>query len=348
MNGFIRLGGGLEMLVINRIDFNKDQEAIATVQEGENLQRQVFRENNVSFLEDRVLLAVDSVGGPDVEPQLDGSSKSYHHLYLLHQGRLIGMRVTEEFDKVPGMDGNVVLDYLPPLVPQAEAGKTYELDRLSPQTSGSVSNMLLRIRLARGEKRTYVPLQADVIRVNPFELLTNFSLHHKHPFNAYVATFSDGIGVSNEQLQINGYVKSEAGIWVPPMSAGSHDLADTAARTQARKDYMTVLPEPVHMVAKFVPNAKPQIPGEAAEWLFVTKYLKDGYIDTGHLRKIELRDRKQIIAEQGSITEEQLMAVRLRINELPSVVRTRESIAEAAGKKGYVAFWPISPAQTTA
>lgn len=319
MDRTFSVGDGLELLVLSDLSKMSPellQKARIAAEQGEELQRQVFNERNVSFPDERVLLAVDSIGGPDIEPQLDGTSPDYNLLYLVKDGRVIGMRATEKLD-VPDL-GAVVLDYLPPLVLQKDANTSY--------------------LIKTGGRSGFIGLSKEL---TPVQILWNFAGHLAKPMGV-VAHFTDGIGVSKEQLQENGYLRSEAAIWAPPQSAGSYDLADAAARAKARKEHMTVLPEPVHMFAKFASNVEPQIPREAAEWLFVTKYLKDGYIDTGHLRKIELRDKKQIIAEQGSITEEQHSAIRLRLNELPCVVRTRESIMEAAGKRGYVAFWPIS------
>lgn len=336
MNGLVGLGDGLSILVVSdlgKLSRKLQQRVKALVQQGEELQRTVFKEQNVSFLEDRVLPAVDAVGGPDTKPQLDGTSPTYHYMGLINKdGNLIGLHITEELE-VKGL-GRIVFEYFPALVPRAEAGNTYLV---------KAASLMKREDLKKEDFPRGFDADKTVLPLKPAQILRTFSQHLTRSLDDFVATFTDGIGAGADQLGNDGYRKSEAGIWVPPMSAGSYDLADAAARVHARKEYMTVLPEPVHMFAKFASNTASQIPRKAAEWLFVTNYLKGGYIDTGHLRKIELRDRKQIMAEQGSITEEQLRAVRLRFNELPCVVRTKESITEAAGTRGYVAFWPIHP-----
>src|SRR3989338_4611344 len=93
MDKRIDLGGGLELLVVNRVDFSNPS-VLNVVKQGEELQRRVLREQKVSYPDQRVLLAADSIGTPDEPGSLDGSS-GYHHIYLIYKGYKedpIGMR----------------------------------------------------------------------------------------------------------------------------------------------------------------------------------------------------------------------------------------------------------------
>ncbi len=282
MDRIFSLGSGLEMFVVNHIDFERGLGIVSIIEECESLQRVVFQEHGVSFPDKRVLLAKDSVGTLKSPGSLDGTSPTYHHLYLMHGDKVVGMRVTEELE-VKGL-GRIVLDYLPPLVPTEYAERVYKF-RVS------------------GKPQFGIGLGGEM---TPLQILTAFAEHLERP-GEVLATFTDGIGVSRQHLRDNGHLRSEVSIWVPPMDATT------------REGYLTVLPEPVHMFARFAKNARTSIPKAAAEWLFVQKYLKDGYLDRGKLRQLGLK-----------------------INELPCVVNSREAIFEAVGKRGYVAFWPIN------
>lgn len=79
-DGFVDLGDGLSMLVVNdlsKLSRKLRQRAEVLVQQGEELQRTVFKEQNVSFLEERVLSAVAAFCyGQPTEPTKN---------YLYHQ-----------------------------------------------------------------------------------------------------------------------------------------------------------------------------------------------------------------------------------------------------------------------
>jgi hypothetical protein len=284
MDRVFNLGDSLELLILNDINQMSQellQRVTAATEEGEQLQRTVFAEQGVPDADKRVLLAKDTIGSADTKPQLDGSSPHYHMLYLVNDGRVVGMRATEELD-IKGL-GHIVLDYLPPLVPQAEADRVYLIK------TGGRQGMLGLFR-----------------EMTPVQILWSFTGHLTGP-QEVVARFTDGIGISRQHLADNGYLKSEVSILVPPQDA------------ETREDYLRVQDEQVGMFGKPIRGDELKLSKKAADRLFVQKYLKDGYIDRDKLRE-----------------------ARLRINEVPCVVRTRESIQEATGIRRHIAFYQIS------
>ncbi|MBI2133839.1 hypothetical protein HYU11_04110 [Candidatus Woesearchaeota archaeon] len=256
----------LELLVVNNAWGKGDFfiRARKAARQGVELQKTVFEEKGVSFPEKRVLQYKDSVGERKEPGALDGTS-NYHHMYLLHNGTVIGMRATEQTD-IKGV-GPVILDYIPPLVPEGLVRK-------------SGYNVL------------------DLLDLNQWVTVT--------PLSGIVAKFTDGIGLSRDQLRDLGYLRSDARISVPTLDANT------------REEYMAVI-DKVPMYAKPMgQNDDLRLTKTGDESLLVANYLKQGYLDNTQLRKLGLK-----------------------INDLPCVVETRASIADAVKSQGYVAFRPF-------
>ena len=157
MNGLVYLGD-LQMLVLsNMAELSPEllQLAKAVVKDGEKLQEKVFEQQGVSFPAQRILPAEDSIGGPGTSAQLDGSSPTYHQLYLLRHKQPIGFQATEELE-VGGL-GKVIFQYFPPLIPMEEMGVTYTL---------------IRAALAPGKKRG-----GGTVELTPADALLAFSKH---------------------------------------------------------------------------------------------------------------------------------------------------------------------------
>ncbi|MBI2574997.1 hypothetical protein HYV82_03875 [Candidatus Woesearchaeota archaeon] len=235
---------------------------------GVDLQERVFKEKGVSQPEKRVLLYNDSVGRPESPGILDGSSPGYCHIYMLYNGQLVGMRISE-VTKVKGLKPPVVLDYVPALVPEEH------LDARYPVT--------------------------DIV-----DILMRFDLHVMGATQCpsyLMPRFTDGIGLSEEQLRRNGYFVSLAKISVPPLDA------------QTREEYNSVLDRVPFYVFPAGISTGPVISRTSADRLFVGKYLKEGYLDYAVVRKAGLR-----------------------VNELPCVVQTRQELASVAIVHGHIPF----------
>lgn len=247
MNKSVTLGSGLEMVIVDSIDFEKDSAIMQLVKQGVSLQERVFKEQKVSFPEDRVLLYEDSVGTRK-NPGSLCEGKPYHHLYLTKGRKLIGMRVTQEFDDVPEITGLVSVDYFPALVLPEACQNKYDL---FPSAIGEKSG--------HAEKMT------------PVDVLLRFSKHLKHPESA-VARFNDGLGLNETILKNLEYAASEVKVPVPSMAASR------------LKEYNAVIDE-ITIFGKF--NGMPPLLSQlSAERLLVKEYLIAGYVnsdDEGHI-----------------------------------------------------------------
>ncbi|MBI2141306.1 hypothetical protein HYU16_02680 [Candidatus Woesearchaeota archaeon] len=291
MNKIIPISGGLELLIVNRVNHAKaidgsyfDLQAIDAVNSGVDLQNDVFREQGVSFPEERVLQAADSSGTRKVPGSLDGSSRTYHHLYVRDSMNkfVYGMTVTEEVS-VPGL-GRIVMHYFPPLVrkPHLKNHSEVRFDefrrpddlRLIPET-GTAS----------------------------FEAILDLAnVHLTRPENEFAARVTDEVGMSGDFC----YFSIDVPILVPPMNA------------RTRRDYLTVLPEPVHLWAKHKRDDGNfdaiKLTERQADALIVKHYLVGGYVDT------------DVVKQLG-----------MKVQDLPCVVSTRHAIKQvASANNGYV------------
>ncbi len=265
MDARINLFNGLELIIVhNAFGRGIPSSSREVVRQGESFQRQIFEEKGVSFPEKRVLHYEDSVGTPEEPGALDGSS-FYHHLYLLREGKLVGMRASEEME-LKGI-GPVIIDYYPAMILDEEMRK-------NPQSMGLLFSAW-----------------ADLQR----------------PLDEYVAIFTDGLGMRESHLREYGFLKSAANVSVPALDA------KTREEYEAVLDRIPMYARPVSKDANMLNLSK-----KGAEALLVAKYLKEGYIDNGQLRKLGLK-----------------------VNELPCVVETRASITDAVKSQGYVAFRPF-------
>lgn len=188
MNRSVFIGDGLELIILNDAWGKGESFARAReiVKQGVLLQELVFMERGVSFPDKRVLRYEDSVGTHAEPGALDGSSPDYHHFYLLQNGRLVGMRASEDMI-LRGIKGRIVLDYISPLVPNsAIQGSKIDLVQLLAQPWAHIKE--------------------------PLDYLPDF-----------VATFTDGIGPNEKQLKDLGYLKSDALVSVPPLDAQTRE-----------------------------------------------------------------------------------------------------------------------------
>ncbi len=240
----IDFGSGLELVLVKSIDFERDGSAMDVVRGGVKLQVDVFREQGVSQPDKRVLSYDQSVGSPE-DPGALNEGRPYSHLYVLRNGKLIGMMASEEY-KISGIKGIAVLDYFPPLVPAFESFTKYMV--LASALGGS------------GDSQLLTPMTVP-------EIMARATLQFTNP-KAVVARFNDGIGVQRDFLAREGYLQCEIKVPVPPLNAGTEE------------EYNSILDEAC-IYGKFREEIKPKLTKKGAEQLLKLRYLKDGYIEEG-------------------------------------------------------------------
>ncbi|GEM_PF-7108251 len=256
MNAFTNLSGVsgleavLELAVVNRIDFENighkrlvhdlTQTGEGGLPLAEQFQRDVFEEQGVTHIDDRILRVEDLIGTPEHPGSLDGSSR-YHAFFLFNGNQLIGMSASERI-KIEGI-GAVIMEYLPPLVKQEDADTAYTVKL--PELVG---------------KPRAGSIQTE--RMTPVEIMRRFTRHIRHP-DRLMARFTDGIGISERHLREMGYLKAEATIWVPPLDAST------------KEGYETVLEAPVSMYGLFSQFRKPRLNRMGTVELMIGRYLKE-------------------------------------------------------------------------
>ncbi len=240
----IDFGSGLELILVKSIDFRKDSSVMDVVRAGVELQLYVFREQGVSQPEKRVLSYDQSVGSPE-DPGALNEGRAYSHLYVLRQGKLIGMMASEEY-KISGVKGIAVLDYFLPLVPTSESFTKYHVRAPALGVSGD-SQLITPITLP--------------------EIMARTTLQFTSP-ERVAARFNDGIGVSRSFLAREHYLECEVKVPVPPLDA------------ETEEEYKSVLDE-VCIYGKFSGAIKPRLTKEGANQLLKSRYLKDGYVEEG-------------------------------------------------------------------
>lgn len=302
MNQSISLGSGLEMVVVDSIDFDKDGALMELVKEGVELQRDVFDKQNVSFPEDRVLLYEDSVGTRN-NPGSLCEGKPYHHLYLKRDGKLIGMRVTQEFYDVelwlPKIRNTVAIDYFPSLVlPEAQERKYHVFVPLLGEKPID--------SFAPGEINVPVPL-------TPVEVLTRFSRHLKYPEESLDARFNDGLCLSKDMLRKMQYSACEIKVPVPSMAAST------------LKEYNTIIDE-MTIFGKFINGMPALLNKDGAERILIQEYLTAGYVNSD---------------EEGHILDSRGRQLKATVDGLECVKLLRQRISEAVADHGSVLFQQI-------
>src|SRR3989338_6238788 len=242
MNISAHISQDLELIVIH--DARVNMAFKKTIKEGVQLQREVFRQQGIPYARERVLPFKESYGTRDEEGALDGTT-SYHHIYLRKNGKVIGMRATEEFRMPSGTPA--LLDWFSAILLEEESGRKYGLD------SGAISDII-----PAGE-------------YSAFEILTKFN---KHLNGGGILHFADRLGAQKGYFEAE-YGESAAGIWLPPLTAYS------------KRSYMRVMPEPVRLMMLIGNWDRGELSLEDAKWLFVDKYLNEGYI--GEIEELGLK-----------------------------------------------------------
>ncbi len=239
----IGFGSGLELILVKSIDFETDGAVMDVVNEGVKLQLKVFEEQGVSQPDKRVLSYDQSVGSPE-DPGALNEGRHYSHLYVLRNGKPIGMLASEEY-KISGIKGIAVLDYFPPLVLALERFTKYMVK--ASALSGCNSQLLTPMTLP--------------------ELMARTTLQFTNP-EAVVARFNDGIGVQRNFLAREGYLECEVKVPVPALNA------------ETEGEYKSILDE-VCIYGRFHEEIKPMLTKKGANQLLKSRYLKDGYVEEG-------------------------------------------------------------------
>ncbi len=273
MDAFIKLGS-LELCVASNLANFSESDRVrisALAKESEQLQLDVFKQHKVPSPSSKVLPAEEMVGGPGTAAQLDGSSPTYHMLFLTGiNGHLLGITATEE-KEVDGL-GHIVMVYFPPLVLKEHAYVPHV------------------VNLADMAKATDKPANIRV-SLTARAILLLFTAHLTKAAVDYAGRFTDGLGIAKLALRPLGYKRSAAPIWVPPQDA------------ETMAEYNQVQRQPVHPWMNFSLGNEPRLTEAAAAQLFVEDYLKGGYVDPEKVSDARANRLKSAVMTRKAIRE---------------------------------------------
>ncbi|MBI3034618.1 hypothetical protein HYY72_05660 [Candidatus Woesearchaeota archaeon] len=251
MNSRIGLGGGLELVVIDSDDYRDCKNiarAVKMNEDGVPLSERFQWEAYHNLGEpnpDEFIRRANGVPGNHALAHINKFPSDYQ-LFLLREGRIIGMRGMEIIE-LDGFKRPVLLDYMPVLVPESEAGRIYEV-KLQPLIGRAYAN--------RGETEL----------MNPVQILLSYSMFFRG--DGITALFTDGDGLGADVLRENGYLRALAVAWIP----GQKEPVYIHGKF-FRRDYTGVEPSAA-------------IPEEAAKQLFVDSYLLGRHVDRASLANL--------------------------------------------------------------
>ncbi len=297
MNDRIELASGLELIVIGggSLKFNEEDKPLR------DLVRRTFEEVQIPVLQqfsesidDKALRPVDSIGWTRERGMLTDRADpqpGYNHIILVETDdsgnrRPIGMRVSDEFT-IPHF-GRVLMDYFSGMVPKEHAGNLHyvDSDQLGNRLSGKTA-------------------------MTPHGILSAFTKHLLRQPSTYEIRVSDGVGIEKERLAAQRFLRygseGQTMLWVPPLSAETHD------------EYQVAIPTELY-IQFGSQQADRRLPLEAGLFLAVNKYIKEG---------------------GAELNASRLRRAGYDFNTLPSVVNTRKAHAEVAAANG--GFIPTSP-----
>lgn len=301
MDAVFELGDGLEMIVVHEFTFERKDRHLR------GLVRQAYAAQVAALLEngcteDDALHPRDSIGTRKEPGILTESDENPTDHHLFLVRNLTGSKRKDRPLEVLGMRVTAEL-YVP------QFGKIL-LDNFPPLVPGAYAHEMHDIEYSaiRNQEHRHDRLATGRTGMSLYQILLNFSKHLSKSPEEFRAMVTDGKGISRQLLGNEGYLRAgpegETVLWTPPLSA------------RFRKDYL--IANPTEFYAKFRAGNGNVMPEQASKWLLVKQHIGENYCDL-----------------------ERLEVLGMRLEDLPSVVKTNEAIERVSAQYGGLVWTPI-------